>query len=174
MEDRKEERLCVRLTKGIKELLNKMAKETSLNHSEIIELGIVDLASRMTNDLNYYGISLKNYAENIRLRRLRRIVSMDRVEFMSKNLLISRINSDIFKLLSSNKRTEKIYTKIKDYILFRKTECIYYKDNKDILNELDTLEKNLDEKLIQLKKYILEKVEDNKNLSNLFELEVKK
>lgn len=159
------EQISFRLDETLTMILRKLSKETQLTITDLLELGVVELIAGFDNDLKYEGVDLKEYANTVKLQKLRWIVSKERQEFLSLHLLNLRIYADVYKLVRAKKKDmEKTKQVVLNYLDIRKKEVEHYKDNKDILKDIKEMKEIAEEKIHEVKKHIEDKIDDTNYL----------
>ncbi len=152
-----------RIDDTIFKALSILNKSTMLSRGDILELSLIDFISKWNGQLQYEGVDFKEYCQTIKSQRLRRIISKQRQEFLSKELFIPRVRMDIWKLifLKKNSDFKKDMSTVLGYIKLRKKEAEQYKDNKELIKELDFFEVEIKEKKLQeIKNHIIGNMDD--------------
>ena len=160
----KENIISLRLDDSLLLILNTLCKKTNMSKTDIIELAILDISAKFSESLTYDGINLKEIALLVKMRKLRRIVSIKRTELLSSNLFMYRVHRDIYKIISLNKR---IYSKIPiaiketiiEYINCRKQEVNFYKEKIKLTEELNHYITLTDKKISDINSYIQSEME---------------
>lgn len=132
----------------------------SITQRQFIELGLLELFSKIDNDLVYEGINLRDYANLSKLEMQRNITKKERNEILSKNLFMARVQKDIFKLYTMNKTNPNIIAILTQYIQARKKEANFYADKEDLLKQLSFYQDfTLKNQLEKMKRYIEDRIE---------------
>ncbi len=163
--------ISARIDESILIVMEMIVKQTPLSKTDIIELGIIEFISKVDSNLEYEGINFKEIMIDIKYRKLRRKVSIKRTEFLSKNLFMARVNTDLWKLMTLNRKKTEIELRpmIVSYLLLRREEALQYKNNETLIKDIEALEKNLSENIDKLKSYVsdqLDNIEYYKQLTN--------
>lgn len=154
--------LSCRIDNGIKKAIRLLSMQTSLNVSDILELSLIDFLCKFNGDLKYESVDFKLYSETIKMQRIRLLLGKQRQEFLSRELFIPRMHTDIWKLIFLKKNTKLELDKdtVKKYLELRKKEAEQYKDNEKLLSEIKFYEKELENKeLDRIKTHILDQVD---------------
>lgn len=165
------EHITTRIRRDLFLCLNEYLTLSGLDLRTIFELSLSEFLVKSGYKLSYDGIDLREISELIRLELKRKIQGIERNEFLSRELFISRMRTDIYKLVLTHKRQktplEEIIKTVSDYIVIRKKEAIHYKD-KDTLNKcIEIYEKEL--KTNDLDR-LLRKIEDEASIVNVTKL----
>lgn len=125
-------------------------------------MGIIEIISKIDIDLKYKNIDFKEYAEIVRNERLRRILGKSRNEFLSKNLMIPRINLDIWKMITYNKKrsSEDIKNMVLHYLNLREQEIEHYKDNRQLKKEVKEMKEKINLSIDSLRAFVSERISD--------------
>lgn len=153
-------RIDARIDNTLSHLLTELNKKTAMSKTDIVELALIDFFGKWSEELVYEGIDFKQYIKSLKYEKLRRIQGKQRNEFLSKNLMIGRINVDIMKLIIYGKGKKDIKNIVMQYIDMREKEANLYEDNQEILEEIDTLKEKMVTGINDVKDYIDNQVED--------------
>ena len=159
-----------RIDTHIKSTVEYICDNSKLNKSDFLEFACIEFIIKWDKSLKYEGIDFKEYAQLVKFSRLRRIVGKKRNEFLSKNLMIGRINIDIMKIVLQKRKLkrEDLQKLIFHYLSLRKQEAKYYGDNKDLFKEIKELEEKLSKnKISEFRKYLQDKVSDTQYIQEM-------
>lgn len=146
-----------RIREDLFKIITIVSKETGLTKRDILELSFCDFIYKANYDLKFEGIDLKEHSNLIKLEKLRNLAKLERNEFLSGQLVIPRMRSDIFKLIIYHRNNKNLIKLIEEYIEIRKKEIAHYKDKDVLLDYVKDFEELLKKKEIDL---IKRKIED--------------
>jgi len=152
----------VRIREDLSTIIDEAMLKTHLSFRDIIEFSLIDFILKIQDHLIYEDIDLKEMAYFIKMEKLRIMARVERIEFLSGQLIIPRMRQDIFKLIMYHKQNPKLIDMIRGYINIRKKECMHYKDKDMILDYIKEFERLLEKSQIDRIKH---KIEDE--LSNM-------
>lgn len=111
-----------------------LCKNMGLSKSDFLELAIVEMLSKTSQDLIFNGVDFKDYLEVIKLEKLRNIEGKKKQEVISRHLFIERVNYDVSKYIFYKKNKKEVLEMLEQH---RKI-AIHYKSKKP-LEEIDKI-----------------------------------
>lgn len=154
--------LSTRIREDLFLAFKSLTNEIQLSQREIIELALIEQILSFEKKLEKDGIDYKNIARLVKLEKLRNIQKIERNEFLSSQLIIPRIHTDIYKLIVYHKKSKNLPELIRNYIEIRKKECKHYKNNEEILSYIKEYETLLNKsKIDDIKRRIEDKTDLN-------------
>ena len=154
----------IRIDNDVFEMANIFLEKTNnaISRSKLLELGLLEFFRNLEDIIDYDGINLKEIAELNLLRMKRDMVKIFRVETMSKAFFIARVESDIMGIIKTNKAKPQAIPIIQAYIKDRIKEANFYKENKEIIEELKNYEiTKMPNDIERVKNYISTKYKEN-------------
>lgn len=119
----------------IESILDYLTKEFNLRKSDVIRLAIYGMHEKMKENSVYKGINLKEIAKAKEFKTLRGMQSIERSELTSKATFRKRVLGKIKHYVFAGADTETIM----ELLVLYKKEAFLYKNNGDVLKEIDSL-----------------------------------
>lgn len=167
-EQEKRVSINARIRQDLLDILLNVRNDTKLSLGELLDLSIIELIGKLEKELTYENIDLKEYANLVKLEKLRKLELKKRVEVKSKHLFIDRVKKDVFLYLTKGKSNKKIFELLNTY----QRQARFYEDKtalKEVTKFIDQAKKD---EFAEFKSEINERI--NKKYYNVIGFDNKK